>query len=163
MANQLPTLLDIALKNQSQLLELLEGADYCLDWRSDPSDWSLREVVYHLLDTPTGGLPLVVKGMMSGELKEYDLWGNLTNMTPEREGYDLERVRQDVKDFSRDLKLALAGARDSDLFDRKVLVHIKTGGADQERTLHRMLERGFDIHWQEHLPQVKELREALGL
>ena len=88
---------------------------------------------------------------------------SLTNMTPEREGYDLERVRQEVKDFSRDLKLALVDANDSDLLDRKVLVHIKTGGADQDRTLHRMLERGFDIHWQEHLPQVRELREALGL
>lgn len=163
MTSQLHTLLETALKNQSQLLEMLEGADYCLDWRSDPSDWSLREIVYHLLDTPAGGLPLVVKGMMSGELKEYDLWGNLTNMTPERAGYDLDRVRQDVRDFSRDLKLALADAGDSDLLDRKVLVRMKTGGDDQERTLHRMLERGFDIHWQEHLPQVRELREALGL
>ena len=37
---------------QSELLAVLEGMDYCLDWKPDSEDWSARELVYHVLDTP---------------------------------------------------------------------------------------------------------------
>ena len=42
---------------RTQLLELLDGMDYCLDWKLEPSDWSARQVVYHLLESPPGGPP----------------------------------------------------------------------------------------------------------
>ena len=42
--------------------------DYCLDWKPDASAWCARQVVYHLLNTPPGGLASVVKGVLSGGL-----------------------------------------------------------------------------------------------
>ncbi len=82
------SLRDASLENaraiRTELLHLLEGMDYCLDWKSDPSSWCTREVVYHLLDTPPGGIHSILQGTLSGELKEFDLWADRTNMTPER-------------------------------------------------------------------------------
>ena len=163
MASQVHTLLENARKAQTRLIESLDGADYCLDWKPEPSDWSLREVVYHLLDTPAGGLPLVVKRIISGELQEYDLWAGLTNITPRRAAHDLDRVRKDVNYFFQDLELALVDAEDADLLNLKVLIHFKTREIDEERSIQRLLDRGFDVHWPEHLAQARELRKALGL
>ena len=65
-----------------RLTGLLDGMDYCLDWKPDAAAWSVRELVYHLLDTPAGGWPTVIAGTLSGELSEYEIQSDLTNLTP---------------------------------------------------------------------------------
>ena len=71
---------------KAELLANLDGMDYCLDWKEEPEEWSAREVVYHVLETPPGGVHSLVKGILSGEVTEYDLWSDMTNMNPERAG-----------------------------------------------------------------------------
>ena len=56
MASTLDSRMAAILDTQNRLLRLLEGMDYCLDWKPDPAEWSARQVIYHLLDTPPGGL-----------------------------------------------------------------------------------------------------------
>ncbi len=148
---------------QKRLVLLLEGLDYCLDWKPDPSAWSARQVVYHLLDTPPGGLASVVKGMISGGLTEYDLWADLDNMTPERQTYDLERVLQDINGFFSTMEEVLAAADGQDLAVKRAVVHNKSRGTDDERTAEEILNRGFGVHWAGHLEQLRELRESLGV
>lgn len=150
-------------ETQTRLLHLLEGMDYCLDWKADPSDWSARQVVYHLLDTPPGGLISVVRGMISGDLTEYDLWADLDNVTPERQTHDLDRVLQDINAFFSSMQETLAGADGLDLTEMRAVVHNKTRGTDDERTAVEILERGFGGHWAGHLEQLQELRESLGV
>ena len=58
---------------KSDLLAALVGMDYCLDWKQDPSDWSARELVYHVLDTPQGGAHNLVNRIITGEIKEYEV------------------------------------------------------------------------------------------
>lgn len=148
---------------QAELLQLLDGMDYCLDWKPEADAWSAREVVYHLLDTPPGGVHGVLKGMFSGTLKEYDLWADRSNMTAERLSYDAERVRQDLTGFFQGLEEAMSLATDPDFEGKSVLVHLKSRGRDEPRTAQQLLERGFTRHWREHLEQIKALREALGV
>ena len=78
------------------LIQLLDGMDYCLDWKPDSSDWSARDVVYHLVDTPPGGIHSVVEGILSGQIEEFDLWSDRNNMTPERLANDIDQARRDV-------------------------------------------------------------------
>lgn len=148
---------------RQRLLDSLKGMDYCLDWKPEPSAWSTRQVVYHLLDTPPGGLASVATGVISGDLTEYDLWADLDNMTPERQTYDLKRVLQDINGFFQDMEKALAAVNDQDLAQKKAVVHNRTRGTDDERTVGDILERGFGGHWAEHLEQLQELRESLGV
>ena len=49
-------LLEDAHSIRAELDWLLAGMEYCLDWKPDQGAWSAREVVYHIVDTPEGGI-----------------------------------------------------------------------------------------------------------
>ncbi len=146
---------------RSALLQLLDGMNYCLDWKPDESDWSAREIVYHLLDTPPGGVPSVVQGIVSGEISEYEIWSDRTNITDARATLDMEEVEADISAFFAKFNEALQSAGDEDLQERRVVMHQRTRGEELERTLEMVLG-GFDRHWRAHLEQLGELRAALG-
>ena len=146
---------------QSALLQLLDGMNYCLDWKPQETDWSPREIVYHLLDTPPGGTPTVVKGIVSGEIGEYEIWSDRTNITDARATLDMSELESDIGAFFTAFAEALEGAVDADLVGKQVIMHQRTRGEDLERTLEAVLA-GFDRHWRGHLEQLAELREALG-
>ena len=99
MTSQKETHLTSVHRIRDELMQTLDGMDYCLDWKPEPAAWSAREVIYHLLDTPPGGVHRVLAGVLSGQLREYDLWADRSNMTAERLAYDAERVRQDIGRF----------------------------------------------------------------
>ena len=135
--------------------------NYCLDWKPSDSDWSAREIVYHIIDTPPGGTPSVVRGIVSGEIAEYEIWSDRTNITEPRSTLDMDEVVEDIATFFGEFDRALSGASDADLQDIKVLMHQRTRNEDLERTLDGVLS-GFDRHWRAHLEQLGELRSALG-
>ena len=155
--------LESARRTKSKLLAALDGMGYCLDWKQDPAEWSPREIVYHILDTPPGGIHSLVKGILSGEVREYDLWSDLTNVTPERSGYDMAQITADIESFFQGLDDALSGYSDEDLETKTVMMHQKTRGVDENRTLKAILERTLDGHMLDHLVQLRGLREALGI
>ena len=155
--------LETARRIKNELLAALDGMDYCLDWKQDPAEWSARDMVYHILDTPPGGVHSLVKGILSGEVREYDLWSDLTNVTPERSGYDMDQITADIESFFQGLDDALSGASDEDLETKTVMMHQKTREVDEERSVKAILERTLGGHIPEHLTQLRELREALGL
>ena len=146
-----------------ELIELLDGMDYCLDWKPDTSAWSARDLVYHLVDTPPGGIHGVVAGILSGQLAEFDLWSDRNNMTPERLTNDMEQVRQDVLVVLDRLENSLDGATEEELSQKSAMVHQRNRGWDEPRTAENLLLGLFARHWQEHLEQLRELRQALGM
>ena len=147
---------------QGELTALLDGMDYCLDWKPDPGSWSAREVLYHLLDTPPGGIQKVAAGIVAGSITEYEIWSDRSNMTPERAAHDLDQIRQDIQHFFNSLAQALSAANDEDLEGKSALMHQRTRDEHGTRTLADVLA-GFDRHWRGHLEQLGELRDALGL
>ncbi len=148
---------------QRELMAALDGMDYCLDWKQDPAEWSARELVYHILDTPPGGVHALVKGILSGEIREYDLWSDLTNVTPERSGYDMAQVTTDIESLFQGLDDALAGSSDGDLETKTAVMHQKSRGVDEERSVDAILQRTLGGHMPDHLDQLRGLRDALGL
>ena len=146
---------------RTALLELLDGMNYCLDWKPDESDWSAREIVYHLLDTPPGGTASLVQSIVSCEISEYEIWSDRTNVNEARATLDMDEVQADVSAFFAKFNDALAAADDADLQGRHVLMRQRTRGQDEERTLEALLD-GWGRHWRAHLEQLSELRAALG-
>ncbi len=148
---------------RSELLGLLDGMDYCLDWKPDPSVWSVRQLVYHVLETPPGGIHEILWGMLSGELEEFEILADLDNITPDRLGYDIEQIREDVGEFFQAMEDALETAADEDFDERSALAHVRSRGVDEVWNVQMLLERLFDRHWRQHLGQTRGLREALGV
>ena len=155
--------LELAHSIKSELLAVLDGMGYCLDWKQEPDEWSARETVYHILDTPPGGVGSLVSGILSGEVREYDLWSDLTNMTTERAGYDMDQIIADIESFFQRLEVALSGYSDDDLETKTVMMHQRTRGVDEDRTITAILERTLDGHIREHLTQLRDLRDSLGI
>ena len=148
---------------RSELLDLIEGMDYCLDWKSDSSAWSVRQVVFHILGTPANGIHEAVWGMLSGELTEFEIWADLDNMTVERMGYDIDQIREDIDEFFHELTEAIGSAAEEDFDEKSALAHLRSRGIDEERTIQELLDRTFEAHWREHLAQIKDLRDSLGM
>ena len=77
---------------RAELIGLLDGMDYCLDWK-DGDGWCAREVLYHLVDTPEGGIGGMIAGVLDGSLAEITILPDANNITPERLAADIEQVR----------------------------------------------------------------------
>ncbi len=148
---------------REQYLALLDGMDYCLDWKPGPEDWSAREVVYHLVDTPLGGIDALVAGLLDGSIREFDVTPDENHMDPQRLEHDLERLRNDLVRALDGLEQAVATADDDAIINTTATAHLTARGEDQERTPQMLLEGLFLRHWTEHSGQLRDLRASLGL
>lgn len=144
---------------RAELFQLLEGMESGLDWRPDAESWSTREVLTHMLYTPPGGVPGILRGLLSGEVQEYDLWADQKYMTAEAEGWTLEEVRDEFTRYFLALKEALETAPDAFL-EQTAMVHQRNRMWDEPRPVQWLVERLFAGHWDEHLVQLKELKEG---
>ena len=147
---------------RAELGRLVEGMDYCLDWKPDDEEWSAREVVYHMVDTPSGGVHGAVSGILDRSLGELPVTAGLTNLTAERQAQDLEAVREDVEAVLAGMERALHSTMDAQLAESVVLFHSITRSTKEERTAQSVVEGLFLRHWREHLGQLAALRDALG-
>ncbi|MDE2843723.1 MAG: hypothetical protein OXN21_10115 [Chloroflexota bacterium] len=143
---------------QEEILEILEGMENVLDWRPDADTWSAREVITHMLFTPPGGVPQILKGIMDGEVVEYDLWADQKYMTSEAEAWTLDEVRGQFAGYFDALESGLAPLTDDVLEASTALVHQRNRHWDEPRTAQWLVERLFAGHWREHLVQLRELK-----
>ena len=163
MTTQRDSILQEIQSIRSELGRLLEGIDYCLDWKPNDEEFSAREIVYHMVDTPSGGIHTAVQGVLSGSVQELPIASGLTNMTDERQGNDLDKVREDLETVLYGLEKALASTTDAELDGKRVPLHSITRSTTTERSVEDLVSGIFVRHWREHLGQLAALREALGL
>ena len=83
--------------------------------------------------------------------------------TAERLALEFEQVEGDIRRYFENLEQAIQEAGEDDLTAKPVLAHWRSRDRDQERTAHDLLEGLFARHWREHLGQLGELRESLGI
>ena len=163
MTTQRDSILQEIQSIRSELGRLLEGIDYCLDWKPNDEEFSAREIVYHMVDTPSGGIHTAVQGVLSGSVQELPIASGLTNMTDERQGNDLDKVREDLETVLYGLEKAFASTTDAELDGKRVPLHSITLSTTTERSVENLVSGIFVRHWREHLGQLAALREALGL
>ena len=163
MTSQKSIFLDDIRSIKAELIQLLDGMDYCLDWKPDPDSWSAREVIYHLVDTPAGGLHSLIQGMLSGQKKEFDLMSDQSNMTPDRLVQEFPQVAKDVLAVLEGLEETVSGASEAELAEKTITAHLLARETREQRTVQNLLQGLFARHWRGHLSQIQELREALGM
>lgn len=148
---------------RSRHAELLDGMDYCLDWKPDENEWCVREVVYHLVDTPVGGLHMAVRAALDGRTQAIDVRSQATNMTEERQALEIDKIQEDLEAVLAGLESALDSVSDAELAERTVPLNLISRSETEEWSAQRMLDGLLLTHWRDHLDQIAALREALGL
>lgn len=148
---------------RAELVAILEGMDYCLDWRPDPESWSVREVISHLLNTPPGGVPAVFRGVMDGNVTEFDLWADQPYLTRQMQEWGIAELRAALESYFAELTAALESVTEESLAAATVMVHQRNRHWDGPRPAQWLPERLFAGHWREHLAQLRELRDTLGV
>jgi hypothetical protein len=134
--------------------------DEFIDRTTDTEDWSIRDIIYHLSDTPSGGLGLLFQGMVNGNINEFDLIPDLTNVTEIRKSNTLDEARLELLGVLYDIEQVVSLAT-SDLYENTtVTAHIILRKTDETRTLEALLRGLFARHWLSHLDQIEILRNA---
>ena len=148
---------------EAALAAEMEGMDYCLDWKPNSQEWSAREILWHVLEDPEGGIPRAIRGILDGSLPELTIIADETHMTPIREAMDLETIRSYVKDFFDDLWEVLKNASNTDLTSKKTSCWFPSINYREERTPQNLLEGLFLRHWNEHVKQLASIRQSLEM
>ncbi len=146
---------------RDELTLLLEGMDYCLDWK-DGDNWCAREVLYHLVDTPEGGIGSVIAGVLNGTREEVLILPDANNMTPERMATDIAEALAGPLSILQTAEDAIAAASDADFTERTAMAHLPHREVHEARTAQSFID-GLERHWGEHLNQLRAIRETLGV
>lgn len=146
---------------RDELTGLLAGMDYCLDWK-DADNWCAREVLYHLVDTPEGGIGSVIAGVLDGTRDEVTILPDANNMTPERMATDIAEATAGPLGILQTAEDAIAAAADSDFTDKTAMAHLPHREIHEVRTAQAFID-GLERHWGEHLNQLRTIRETLGV
>ena len=147
---------------RENLSKTLDGMDYCLDWKSTDEEWSAREVLYHLVDTPPGGIHSSARSILHGDISELTLPPDMTDTSGGRAQADMPQIMLEIEAVLAGLESVIDSATDADL-EKSLPVHLPARGTTEERTLGRIIEGSMDYHWADHLEQLVTLREGLGL
>ena len=157
------SLLEQVRDARERLNRLVEGMDYCLDWKPEDADWSVREVLCHLIDTPKDGLHGVAGAILRDEIQGFDIVADLTNMTPVRQAADLPQLMGEIEAVFSGLEGLVSASSDEDLETKAVPIYFPSRNATETRSAAVLIGGSLERHWGQHLTQIAGLREALGL
>ena len=146
---------------RNELTALLDGMDYCLDWK-DGDGWCAREVLYHLVDTPEGGIGSVIAGVLDGTRAEITILPDANNVTPERLAADVDQALAGPLAILQTAEDAIAAASDADFAERTAMAHLPHRDVHEIRAAQAFID-GLERHWGEHLNQLRAIRSALGM
>ena len=161
--------LAVVRRLREELTGLLDGMDYCLDWKEGGGDggegWCAREIIYHLVDTPDrdGGAGSVIAGVLAGARDEVTILPDANDITPARRAADIEEVRAAALGVLGRAEDAIAAAAEGDFEGRCALTHLPARGIHESRTAQSFIDGTLARHWGEHLAQLRGVRAAMGM
>lgn len=148
---------------RAELMQLLDGMDYCLDWK-DGDGWCAREILYHLVDTPEGGVGEVIAGALDGSRAEVTILPDINNITPERRAADIDAATAGPLAILQTIEDAIAAvSSDAEFEQRTIFARLPARGIEETRTAQSLIDGVFARHWGEHLAQLRVLRETLAI
>ena len=104
MTGLIESILNRATQLERDLEESLEGMDCYLDMKMNLKEWSVREVLWHILEDPEGGIPKAVESIVDGMLPELTIVADETHLTLQRQSMDLPEIRQEIHEYFRRLE-----------------------------------------------------------
>ncbi len=161
MTGKVPTHLENIKAIRNRMLNVLSGMEASIDETTQSESWSTREIIYHLSDTPTGGLGELFQRMISKSVLEFDLAPDLTNMTEDRTKATLADGIADLISILDKIESVVSEATPEILEETTIMCHHLTRGTDEIRTLENLLRGLFSRHWMAHLEQLEILKNEL--
>ena len=160
-AQDLRRRIDAAFENVSRQLQ---GMDAHMERADAPGEWTVREVLSHLLFTP-GADPAVMLATFSE--RDYPLVAidaGATCLDDQRRRMTLPQFR-DALDAQRRRVLAyIDGLEEREFDQRKARIPLfKQFMGTDEITIDMYVGALFDYHWNDHAGQLEKIRQAVGL
>ena len=163
MTTQRDSFLQDTQSIRRELDRLLEGLESHLDSKPNDEEWSAREIIYHMVETPEEGIHIAVQRTLEGSIQVLPMIANLTNLTSERQSKALADIRMDVEAVLSGMEGALTSTTDAELEERKTVFHSILRNVKEDRSAYQLTAGYFVRHWRDHIGQLATLREALGL
>jgi hypothetical protein len=136
--------------------------DCYIDNKLDKEEWSVREVLWHILEDPEGGMPKAVELIIDGTLPELTIIADETHLTPERQSMDLSEIRQEIREYFHRLEEVLSGVSDGQISRITTSCWFPLKNHREDRTSEVLLEGLFLRHWSDHVKQLQALQLAFS-
>lgn len=162
MSDLIESILKRATQLERDLEESLVGMDLYIDKKLDLTEWSVREVLWHILEDPEGGIPNAVESIIDGILPELTIVADETHLNWQRESMDLSQIRQEIHKYFRRLEEVLYKVTDGQIAQITTSCWFPLRNYREDRTSEALLEGLFLKHWADHIKQLRELQSALS-
>ena len=162
MTGLIESILNRATQLERDLEESLEGMDCYLDMKMNLKEWSVREVLWHILEDPEGGIPKAVESIVDGMLPELTIVADETHLTLQRQSMDLPEIRQEIHEYFRRLEDVLSRVTDGQISQITTSCWFPIRNYREDRTSEALLEGLFLKHWSDHVKQLRELQSTFS-
>jgi hypothetical protein len=147
----------------ANLSRQLQGMEPHMERADAPGEWTMREVLSHLLDEPGWDPVELLKTFAERNLPLVEIRPGETNLTPERKVMTLREFADALDSQRRSLFSYLEGL-DAQALRRKARIPLfKQFMGTDEISLPVFVAAMFDFHWNDHAGQLAKIRKAVGL
>jgi len=148
----------------SRLGRLLDGMDANLDRADTPGEWTVREVLSHLLGADDPNLLDLVRSASRRDYPRIEFQPADTALTPAREAMSLAELLGALDRQRRDVIAYVESLPEADLAERKLRIPLfKEFMGTEEVSIAMLLGAMIDFHWNDHASQLAKIRKAVGL
>ena len=147
----------------TNLSKQLQGMEPHLERSDKPGEWTVREVLSHLLFPPGTDFVARLKTFSTGALPVIEVTPGQTHLTPERKKMTLKQLT-DALDGQRKGAFAYLDTLSEADMQRKARIPLfKQFMGTDEIPLQVYVGALFDLHWNDHAGQLAKIRKAVGL
>lgn len=142
----------------------LAGMEAYLDRSDAPGEWTVRQVLCHLLFDPGWDPVPVLQRFREQDLLKIDVIPGRVTVTPERRRMTLAELIGALEHQQRVAFGYLEDLTDADLEQRRARIPLfKQLRGTEETPLSAFVAGLFDHHWRDHAGQLAKIRAAVGL
>tara|TARA_A100001037_G_scaffold110149_1_gene100461 strand:+ start:15165 stop:15641 length:477 start_codon:yes stop_codon:yes gene_type:complete len=130
---------------------VISNPDCDLDKPLKDSEWSLRQHIYHLLDTPKDGLYTVINQAIENSSTTLSIVPDLDNLNVDRNNFTVSAILDDLNKFQAGFLKVLKKLNDVQLDTLIIETSFPLRGIKENRSVRLLLDRLFVRHWSEHI------------
>lgn len=141
----------------------LRGMEPHLERAEAPGQWTVREVLCHLLFAPNFEPVALLRTFATTDLPVVAIPVGVTEVTPERQAMTLKDFEQALEAQRRQVFGYLETLSDAELGRMARIPLFKQLMGTDEITVPVFVGAMFEYHWNDHAGQIAKIRAAAGL
>jgi hypothetical protein len=140
-----------------------QGMDAHLDRADAPGEWTMREVLCHVLFEPGFDPRAVLSSFAHRDLPVFDVKASDTHVTPDRQRSTLDELMRALDAQRHALFAYLEELSEGDLARKARIPLFKQFMGTDEIPIPMFVGAMYDYHWNDHAGQIAKIRRAVGL